>query len=190
MEKFDLVIVGVGGQGTLLTSKILGQVAMAEGYMVKVSEIHGMSQRGGSVITHVRVGEDVYAPLVAIGKADFLIGFEVLETARASLFLKASGIVITSIQQILPMPVIIGAAVYPPQPLACFTQRVEKVDALTLARDAGSTKAVNLVMLGMLSRHLCFPADTWKQVIASTVPKETYHVNLAAFEMGAGYEQK
>jgi len=189
MDKFDLVIVGVGGQGTLLTSKILGQVAMAEGCMVKVSEIHGMSQRGGSVITHVRVGEDVYAPLVAIGQADFLIGFEALETARASHFIKPTGIVITSIQQILPMPVIIGATAYPPRPLACFTQRVEKVDALTLAREAGSPKAVNLVLLGMLSRHLRFPTDTWKQVIAATVPKATYPVNLAAFEMGAGYEE-
>ena len=188
MQKFDLVIVGVGGQGILLTSNILGKAAMAEGCMVKVSEIHGMSQRGGSVITHVRVGEDVHAPLVMTGKADFLVGFEALETARAAPFLKPTGIVITSSQQILPMPVITGAAAYPSQPQASFTQRVESVDALALAREAGSPKAVNLVLLGMLSRHLWFSKDTWKQAIEASVPGATYPVNLTAFEMGADYQ--
>ncbi|MCL1854953.1 MAG: indolepyruvate oxidoreductase subunit beta [Clostridia bacterium] len=184
MRKFDAVIVGVGGQGILLTSKILGRVAMAEGSRVKVSEVHGMSQRGGSVITHVRVGEEAHAPLVTMGQADFLIGFEVLETARAALFVKPAGIVITSTQRILPMPVISGVEAYPQQPLALFSQRVESVDAPALARKAGSPKAVNLVLLGMLSRHLWFSVDAWKQAIAASVPKETYTVNMAAFQMG------
>jgi indolepyruvate ferredoxin oxidoreductase beta subunit len=182
---FDLVIVGVGGQGTLLASKILGHLAMAEGCGVKVSEVHGMSQRGGSVITHVRVGEDVHAPLVSEGGADFLLSFEALEAARAAGFLKPEGIAIVNVQRILPMPVITGAMAYPENPLERLeNHRVESADALTLALEAGSGKAVNLVLLGMLSKHLPFSEEAWEAAIAACVPVKTLSVNLTAFAKG------
>lgn len=180
---FDLVIVGVGGQGTLLASKILGRLAMTEGCGVKVSEVHGMSQRGGSVITHVRVGAEVYAPLVE--KADYLIAFEALEAARAASFLKPLGIAIVSTQQILPMPVITGAAVYPQSPLGALgSHKIEAVDALALALEAGSAKAVNLVLLGALSKHLSFPEEAWEAAIGACVPGKTLRVNMDAFAKG------
>lgn len=184
---FDLVIVGVGGQGTLLASKILGRLALAAGLNVKVSEVHGMSQRGGSVITHVRVGDAVHAPLVGLGGADYLLSFEALEAARAAAYLKEDGVVIVNEQRIPPMPVIIGAAVYPPEPLqdpALAAHRVEAVDALRLAVEAGSQKAVNLVLLGTLGKHLPFDDEAWRQAIAGSVPRATMAVNIKAFEAG------
>ncbi len=182
---FDLVIVGVGGQGTLLASKILGRLALLEGLGVKVSEVHGMSQRGGSVITHVRIGEEVHAPLVSQGQADFLLSFEALEAARAAAFLKPQGVAIVNTQRILPMPVITGAAQYPSNPLEAFGgQRVEAMDALALAQKAGSAKAVNLVLLGRLSRDLPFSEEAWKQAIGACVPRHTFSVNLQAFAAG------
>lgn len=184
---FDLVIVGVGGQGTLLASKILGRLALAAGLHVKVSEVHGMSQRGGSVITHVRVGDAVHAPLVGLAGADYLLSFEALEAARAAAYLKADGVAIVNAQRILPMPVITGAATYPADPLkdaVLAGHRVEAVDALALAVSAGSQKAVNLVLLGMLSQHLPFADEQWRQAIASSVPRATMAVNIKAFEAG------
>ena len=187
---FDLVIVGVGGQGTLLASKILGKLALNAGLGVKVSEVHGMSQRGGSVITHVRVGDQVHAPLVSLGGADYLLSFEALEAARAAAFLSAEGVAIVNAQQILPMPVITGAMAYPENPLteaALASHRVEALDALALAVEAGSQKAVNLVLLGMLSRHLPFDDDAWKKAIAASVPRATLSVNISAFEAGRAH---
>ena len=184
---FDLVIVGVGGQGTLLASKILGRLALDAACGVKVSEVHGMSQRGGSVITHVRVGESVHAPLVEPGSADYLLSFEALEAARAALYLKQGGVLIVNRQRILPMPVITGALQYPQDPLADSAlqgRTIEAVDALALATEAGSQKAVNLVLLGMLSRHLPFEPEAWKQAIAVSVPRATLSTNLRAFEAG------
>jgi indolepyruvate ferredoxin oxidoreductase, beta subunit len=184
---FDLVIVGVGGQGTLLASKILGQLAMNAKLGVKVSEVHGMSQRGGSVITHVRVGERVHAPLVAMGNADYLLSFEALEASRAAAYLKQGGVLIANSQHILPMPVITGAARYPEDPFnnpALVGSKVEAVDALSLAVEAGNAKAVNLVLLGLLSRHLTFTDDEWKRAIAICVPRRTLEVNIRAFENG------
>jgi len=184
---FDVVIVGVGGQGTLLASKILGKLAMSQGLGVKVSEVHGMSQRGGSVITHVRIGEVVHAPLVALGGADYIISFEALEAARAAVYLKPSGVIIANSQRIFPMPVITGAMQYPPDPLkdaVLAGHTVEAVDALALAVEAGSQKAVNLVLLGILSVHLPFADDDWKHAIASSVPRSTMAVNIKAFEAG------
>ncbi|MEA5144698.1 MAG: indolepyruvate oxidoreductase subunit beta [Candidatus Limiplasma sp.] len=185
--KFDLVIVGVGGQGTLLASKILGRLAVAQGLGVKVSEVHGMSQRGGSVITHVRVGDAVHAPLVTMGTADFLLSFEALEAARAAGYLKPNGVAIVNSQRIMPMPVITGAAAYPEDTLgqsALPQHTLEAVDALALAVEAGSQKAVNLVLLGMLSRHLPFEVEAWKQAIATSVPRATLATNIKAFEAG------
>ncbi|MEG2186406.1 MAG: indolepyruvate oxidoreductase subunit beta [Clostridia bacterium] len=182
---FDLVIVGVGGQGTLLASKILGKLALSENCGVKVSEVHGMSQRGGSVITYVRVGDKVHSPLVAQGQADYLLSFEALEAARAASFLKAEGIAIVNTQQIWPMPVITGAASYPQEPMKPFQQhRVESADALKLAIEAGNAKALNLVLLGMLSMHLPFSEEAWQKAICDCVPKATFAVNLSAFQKG------
>jgi indolepyruvate ferredoxin oxidoreductase, beta subunit len=184
---FDLVIVGVGGQGTLLASKILGRLALDAGLTVKVSEVHGMSQRGGSVITHVRVGENVHAPLVSPGSADYLLSFEALEAARAAAYLKPDGVLIASTQRILPMPVITGEARYPDDPLtvpALAGHAEETADALTLALKAGSGKAVNLVLLGMLSKHLPFSETEWKKAIAVSVPRSTMEVNIRAFLYG------
>ena len=184
MKKFDLVIVGVGGQGTLLASKILGHLALNADCGVKVSEVHGMSQRGGSVITHVRVGDEVYSPIVSEGDADFLLSFEELEAARAASFLKKDGVAIVNTQVIWPMPVITGAAQYPEAPLNGFGQKVECADALGIAAECGSRKALNLVLLGMLSRHLEFSEEAWKQSIAACVPAKTLETNLAAFARG------
>ena len=185
MKKFDLVIVGVGGQGTLLASKILGHLALNEGCGVKVSEVHGMSQRGGSVITHVRVGDEVFSPIVAAGEADYLLSFEQLEAARAASFLREGGVAIVNTQVIWPMPVITGAMQYPEKPLAVLEGRtVECADALGIAVECGSQKALNLVLLGMLSRHLPFAAEAWEEAIAACVPAKTLAVNLAAFMRG------
>ena len=182
---FDLVIVGVGGQGTLLASKILGRLALSEGCGVKVSEVHGMSQRGGSVITHVRVGDQVYSPIVSAGHADYLLSFEALEAARAASFLKQGGTAIVNTQRILPMPVITGSMVYPLQPLdELRNARIETADALAVAVECGSAKALNLVLLGMLSKHLDFSVEAWQEAIGECVPRKTLTTNLLAFERG------
>ncbi len=184
---FDLVIVGVGGQGTLLASKILGHLALEAGCDVKVSEVHGMAQRGGSVITHVRVGEKVNAPLVASGGADFLLAFEELEAARAAHFLKPGGALIVNVQRILPMPVITGSAKYPEEPLCASEEvcRMQRLDALQMAEASGSQRAVNLVLLGALSRHLPWGKDVWHKAIGACVPPKTLDINLKAFDQGA-----
>ncbi len=184
---FDLVIVGVGGQGTLLASKIIGRLALNEQCGVKVSEVHGMSQRGGSVITHVRVGDKVHAPLVALANADYLLSFEALEAARAAAYLKPNGVLIVNTQRISPMPVITGATQYPEEPLdnqGLANNKVEAVDALQLAVEAGNQRAVNLVLLGMLSRHLPFSDEAWRDAITQSVPAKTLATNLRAFEAG------
>ncbi len=186
MKSFNLVIVGVGGQGTLLASKILGRLALSEGCGVKVSEVHGMSQRGGSVITYVRIGDEVHSPIVAQGQADFLLSFELLEAGRAAGYLKPEGVAIVNSQEILPMPVITGAMRYPSEPLAALgAHKVENADALGIAAECGSPKALNLVLLGMLSRHLSFDKDAWKRAIADCVPRRMLSVNLDAFEKGS-----
>ncbi len=184
---FDLVIVGVGGQGTLLASKILGHIALENGCDVKVSEVHGMAQRGGSVITHVRVGDKVHAPLVSTSCADYLVAFEELEAARAIHFLKPGGTLIVNTQRILPMPVITGAAKYPEEPL-CVTEdvcRMQRLDALSMAEKCGSQRAVNLVLLGTLSKHLPWEKDVWHKAIAACVPPKTLEINIKAFNLGA-----
>lgn len=190
MQDVNIVIVGVGGQGTLLTSKILAQVAITESMGVKVSEVHGMAQRGGSVITHVRIGEDVHAPLVAAVSADYLLAFEPLEAARAISYLKKNGILIVNSQQISPITVLSGAVAYPENPhleAVNDTQTIEPLDAFSLAVEAGSYRAVNIVLLGVLSRHLPFTLEDWHAAIASCVPPRTLEVNLKAFGAGRKY---
>lgn len=160
----NIMIVGVGGQGTLLASKMLGYVLLKQGYDVKVSEVHGMSQRGGSVVTYVRYGEKVYSPVIDKGEADVIISFEQLEAARWVEFLKKDGVIITNTQKMEPMPVITGAAEYPEGLIEKLTAAGAKVDAkdfLALAEEAGSSKAVNIALMGRFSTY--FPDITDEQ---------------------------
>lgn len=180
----NIVIVGVGGQGILLTSRILGAMALNLGMDIKVSEVHGMSQRGGSVITHVRIGEKVFSPLIDPHEADYVVSFEYLEALRAKEYLKDNGSLIVNQQKILPMPVISGLARYPETPLAA--RRVIEIDALDMARKAGSAKAVNIVLLGVLAKQLGQDRALWEKAVAQCVPEKTIQINLAAF--GAGFD--
>lgn len=180
----NIVIVGVGGQGILLTSRILGAMALNLGMDIKVSEVHGMSQRGGSVITHVRIGEKVFSPLIDPHEADYVVSFEYLEALRAQAYLKDGGTLIVNQQKIMPMPVISGLAVYPETPLKAG--RVIEIDALDMARKAGSAKAVNIVLLGVLAKQLGQDRALWEKAVAQCVPEKTIQINLAAF--GAGFD--
>ena len=187
METKGIVICGVGGQGSLLASKLLGKVLVNEGYDIKVSEVHGMSQRGGSVITYVRYGDKVYSPVVQSGEAEFVISFERIEAARYAHLLKKGGIVITNTQRIDPMPVIIGAASYPENILDELTAKgvqVEAIDALALAEQAGSAKAVNIVLMGQLAKHFHIDYDKWITAIEQTVKPQFVEMNKKAFELG------
>lgn len=189
METKNIMIVGVGGQGSLLASKLLGRILLDQGYDVKVSEVHGMSQRGGSVVTYVRYGDRVYSPIVDKGEADFIVSFELLEAARYVNFLKPGGRVVVSAQQIDPMPVITGAAEYPAdldKKMADLDIRVDVMDALSLAEQAGSSKAVNLVLLGRLSRYFDFPEEAWQKAIDACVPEKFLELNRWAFALGRG----
>ena len=186
-ETKNIMIVGVGGQGTLLASKILGRILLENGYEVKVSEVHGMSQRGGSVVTYVRYGNNVYSPIVDSGEADFILSFEILEAARWLPYLKKGGILITNSQQINPMPVISGVMEYPSnlsEKLLDTGEDVRIFDALSKAEEAGSSKAVNLVLLGYLSNFFQFPVDCWEQTIRTGVPAKHIDMNLRAFHLG------
>ena len=186
-DVISVMIAGVGGQGTVLASKILSLVAMKAGLDVKQSEIHGMSQRGGSVVSHVRFGEKVYSPLVAIGAADFVIAFEELEALRCLPYLKATGQVIVNRQQILPMPVITGAAQYPVDPAADMVHQGIKtvaIDASGIGQQKGDARAANLVLLGVLACALPFPDDLWTEAIGVCLRPNLLAMNLEAFQAG------
>lgn len=187
METKNMIIAGVGGQGTLLASKLLGRLLLGKGFDVKVSEVHGMSQRGGSVVTYVRWGEKVYSPIVDKGQADVILSFELLEAARWTEYLKPGGRIITNTQQINPMPVITGAAVYP----AGLAEKMREAgidldafDALSLAEEAGSSKAVNIVLLGRLSKWFDFTEEEWMEAIEQSVPPKFLELNKKAFHLG------
>ena len=188
MTSKNIMIVGVGGQGTLLTSRILGKLAINAGYDVKLSEVHGMAQRGGSVVTYVRYGEKVYSPVIDKGEADVIISFEQLEAARWVEFLKKDGVIITNTQKMEPMPVITGAAEYPEGLIEKLTAAGAKVDAkdfLALAEEAGSSKAVNIALMGRFSTY--FPDITdeqWQDAIEKNVPAKFLELNRKAFELG------
>ena len=187
METKGIVIAGVGGQGSLLASKLLGRVLVNEGYDIKVSEVHGMSQRGGSVITYVRYGDKVYSPVVQSGEADFLISFEKIEAARYVHLLKKGGVIITNTQRIDPMPVITGAAEYPDGLLDELRNKgihIEALDALSLAEQAGSAKAVNIVLMGQLAKHFHIEFDKWIAALEQTVKPQFAELNKKAFELG------
>ena len=158
----NILIVGVGGQGTLLASKVMGKVFLDSGYDVKVSEVHGMSQRGGSVVTYVRYGDEVYSTLIDKGEADILLSFEALEAARWLPYLKKDGVVITNTQRLNPV----------------------EADALALAEEAGSAKSVNVVLLGIAAKHIGLDKQLWLDAVKSTVPPKTVDMNVAAFEKG------
>lgn len=183
----SIMIVGVGGQGSLLASKLLGQILLDEGYDVKVSEVHGMSQRGGSVVTYVRFGEKVYSPIVTDGEADFIVSFEKLEAARYASCLAPTGRIIVNIQEIDPMPVLIGKAAYPTDILSELTAKdvlLDAIDALSLAESAGSSKAVNIVLMGRLARYLGIAREKWEEAIRAGVKAKFVDINLRAFALG------
>ena len=188
MTTKNIMIVGVGGQGSVLASKLLGHLLTSRGYDVKVSEVHGMSQRGGSVVTYVRYGEKVYSPVTDKGQADFIVSFELLEAARWIEYLTPQGRIVTSTQQIDPMPVLTGAMTYPENLLTEIQNAGAKIDALdclTLAEKAGSPKAVNLVLLGRLSHYFPdIPQEAWQQAITECVPAKFLDLNRRAFELG------
>ena len=187
MKTKNIMIVGVGGQGSLLASKLLGRLLLTKGYDIKVSEVHGMSQRGGSVVTYVRFGEKVYSPIIDKGEADFIVSFELLEAARYTEYLKPDGKLVTNTQQINPMPVIIGAAEYPADLAAKMKASgvdVDAIDALKLAEQAGSAKAVNIVLMGHLSRYFDFTLEEWMTAIEQSVPAKFLELNQKAFLLG------
>lgn len=183
----NIMIVGVGGQGALLASKTLGQVLLDAGYDVKVSEVHGMSQRGGSVVTYVRYGDKVYSPIIDKGEADFIVSFELLEAARYMEYLKADGHIILNTQQIDPMPVITGAAQYPEnlvEKMKAAGCNVDALDCLSLAEQAGTAKSVNIVLMGLLSKYMGFPKEAWLAAIEKLVKPQFLEMNKKAFELG------
>ena len=180
--KKDIIIVGVGGQGILLTSKILGYLSLRMGDDVKVSEVHGMSQRGGSVITHVRIGQDVASPLITPGEADLVIAFEWLEALRAEFYRKKEGAMIANTRRMLPMPVIMGKAAYPEQEIT--GRPLFALDAQRIAEECGSVRAVNIVLLGVMSTLTEWPREAYEAAIAANVKPTTLDVNLAAFKAG------
>ena len=187
METKNIMIVGVGGQGSLLASKLLGRLLLPRGYDIKVSEVHGMSQRGGSVVTYVRFGDKVYSPVIDKGQADYIVSFELLEAARWTEYLKPNGKIIVNTQQINPMPVIIGAAEYPEnlvEKMKAAGIDVDAFDALTLAGEAGSAKAVNIVLMGHLSKNFDFSEEEWLQAIEASVPAKFLELNKKAFTLG------
>ena len=185
----NIMIVGVGGQGALLASKTLGQVLLDAGFDVKVSEVHGMSQRGGSVVTYVRYGEKVYSPIVDKGEADFIVSFEMLEAARYTEFLKKDGRIVVNTQNIDPMPVITGAAEYPADlenKMKNAGFAVAAVDCLSLAEQAGTAKAVNIVLMGRLSKYMDFSEEAWLKAIEKLVKPQFLEMNKKAFMLGRG----
>ena len=187
MSSTNVMIVGVGGQGTLLASRVLGHALVAQGYDVKVSEVHGMSQRGGSVVTYVKYGDRVDSPVVELGEADVILAFERLEAARALPYLRQNGTLLVNDREIDPMPVITGAAQYPEgilEKIHAAGANVLAIDAMALAVEAGSPKAVNVVLLGLLSKHLPFDEAVWQQAMNEVVPPKFLELNRRAFALG------
>ena len=186
METKSIMIVGVGGQGTLLASRLIGNALISTGCDVKLSEVHGMSQRGGSVVTYVKYGDAVRSPLIDLGEADYILSFEALEAGRFLPYLKKGGTIITNTQHILPMPVITGQMAYPETVLEDLKAKanVIAVDALALAEQAGSPKAVNVVLTGVLSKAMDLPESVWQQSLETTVPPKFLELNRKAFRLG------
>ena len=189
----NIMIVGVGGQGTLLTSRILGGITVDAGYDVKLSEVHGMAQRGGSVVTFVRYGEKVAEPIVEEGQADLLIAFETLEAKRYAHFLKKDGVLVVNEQRIDPITVVTGVAAYPEGIVEELEKEytVYKINAMEEALKLGNSKVFNIIVLGMAAKHMDFSKEDWLKVIEKTVPPKTVEINKKAFLLGfeGGYEK-
>ncbi len=186
MTTKNIMIVGVGGQGTLLTSRILGNIILQAGYDVKLSEVHGMAQRGGSVVTFVRYGENVAEPIVEEGQADVLIAFERLEALRYAHFLKKDGVLIVNDYRIDPITVVTGAAEYPDNILADLSKqyKVISINAMDEAKKLGNPKTFNVIVLGLAAKHMDFTEEEWLKVIENTVPPKTVDINKQAFKQG------
>lgn len=186
MEVKNIMIVGVGGQGTLLTSRILGGLALLGEYDVKLSEVHGMAQRGGSVVTFVRYGDKVAEPIVEEGQADVLIAFERLEALRYAHYLKPDGALVVNDWRIDPMPVVIGAAEYPDAIIETLSKdyKVYSVNATEEAKKLGNARTFNLIVLGVAAQHMSFTKEQWYDVIERTVPPKTIEINKKAFDVG------
>ena len=188
MKDINIMIVGVGGQGTLLASRLIGNVGEKAGYQVKLSEVHGMSQRGGSVVTYVKLGEKVYSPVITKGEADFIISFEKLEGARYISCLKKDGTLIVNTQEMKPLPVITGAAEYPSGVLEELKKKgvkVDSIDALSLAEQTGLSKSVNIVLMGRLSNYFeDIPLDSWLSALGEVVAERFLEANKKAFMLG------
>jgi indolepyruvate ferredoxin oxidoreductase beta subunit len=190
-EVTNILIVGVGGQGTILASRVLSGVVLKTGYDVKVSEIHGMAQRGGSVVTQVRYGKDVASPIIPRGEADIILAFEKLEALRWLPYLKENGNILVNDQRIDPMPVVTGVAAYPADAIAAIRSLRKNtivIDALKLALEAGNPKTVNVVLLGLLSKHLQIAKTIWLDVLRETVPAKFLDTNIQAFEAGYNFQ--
>ncbi|MBO5907124.1 MAG: indolepyruvate oxidoreductase subunit beta [Clostridia bacterium] len=186
----NIMIVGVGGQGTLLTSRIIGRAAMKRGYDVKISEVHGMAQRGGSVVTFVRFGDKVYEPVVEEGEADVIIAFERLEALRYAHFLKKDGTIVVNDHRIDPMTVVTGAMKYPEGIIETLSENTNLVviEGLKAALELGNSKVLNSVVLGAAAKKIGFELDTWLSVISETVPSKTIEINHKAFMVGYSAE--
>ncbi|MFA5537375.1 MAG: indolepyruvate oxidoreductase subunit beta [Bacillota bacterium] len=186
----DILLVGVGGQGTILASKVVGQVALSLGQEVKVAEIHGMSQRGGNVVTQVRYGEKVYSPTIQKNQADIILAFEKIEALRWLPYLKKGGQVVVNDQEIDPMPVIMGKVPYPENVMEQLKARgrVSQIPALELAEKAGNSKTINVVLLGVLAKGMDIELEIWEKVLQDLVPAKFLDVNLRAFQLGLEWE--
>ena len=183
----NILIVGVGGQGTLLTGRVIGNYAMTKGMDVKMSEVHGMAQRGGSVVMQVKYGEKVYSPLVEPGEADIIFAFEKLEALRYSHYLKPDGVLISNTQRIDPMPVVMGVATYPEDVIAQLEALPgEKclIDALQIAEEIGNVKVVNMIMIGAYAAYVDDAIEVWEEIVEKTVPKHTIKMNKEALMRG------
>jgi len=186
-EVTNIIITGVGGQGILLASEIISEVAVHTGYDVKRSEIHGMAQRGGSVNSHIRFGKKIYSPLVMMGECDLLLSFEKLESLRMADFVKSDGIIIVNDQQINPSTVASGMAIYPDnveETLRSYFKSVIFVNALEIAKQAGNLRTANIALLGAASKNLNIPREIWEDAIVKRVPERAIEVNLKAFQLG------
>ncbi len=187
LKPVDILLVGVGGQGTILASRILAHVGQSMGYDIKVSEIHGMAQRGGSVVTQVRMGEKVYSPMVEEGSADVILAFEKLEGLRWLSYLKPGGAMVVNDQAIFPVPVLAGLAQYPEDITGYMKSKVTDaivLDALGIARKCGNIKAANVVLVGVLARRLPFPVEKWLEALEARVPAKLLEINRAALMAG------
>lgn len=190
LNSLNILLVGVGGQGTILASKVLTEVAMDSELEVKMSEIHGMAQRGGSVVTHIKIGKEIFSPLIEKGEADIILAFEQLEALRWLEYLKPQGSIAINMQIIEPVPVIMGKAQYPQEIIEKIKSKINKViaiDALKCALECGNPKVSNVVMIGVLAKRMDFPKDVWLKALEKKVPAPYLEANFQAFEKG--YEQ-